>query len=299
LAQKPDVLRDVLLVRPPQSGLAVRRLLGDRKVWGLSCDLYLGKDGWMMFQKLTLCAAVAALSLTACGDGRNSQAQNAANGSSGVSGTNTTSDGQNRSFDINNFTAVNLLSSDDVRLNQGPQFSIRAQGAVSDLDSLELILKDGALQIGRKKDAPANGKKVRLDITLPTLTAVTVTGSGDVDSGALTAEALTLSVTGSGDLKIASLTGKTAKFAVTGSGELEVKGGQIDSGEYSVTGSGDLDANGLAARQLTISVAGSGDVDALASGTAAIQILGSGDVKVKGGAQCTTKKVGSGKATCV
>ncbi|MBL0916758.1 MAG: DUF917 family protein [Sphingopyxis sp.] len=79
---------------------------------------------------------------------------------------------------------------------------------------------------------------------------------------------------------------------------IEIGGGNVASGEYSVTGSGSIDAEKLAAQTINASIAGSGDIDAQATGKADINILGSGDANISGGANCTTRAMGSGTATC-
>lgn len=205
-------------------------------------------------------------------------------------------------FDLKGFTGVEVAGPDDVTIRQGDAFSISAKGPKNEINELEIKLEGTVLTIGRKRAgfsfSSHDSDGVRIDITMPKLDRLRLTGSGSIDADAVEGDAVEAVVTGSGDLKVAKLTGKSAKLRISGSGDLEVGGGAIGSGDYDVTGSGSIDADGLVAGTLDISIAGSGDVDAHATSAADISILGSGDATIGGGAKCTTKAMGSGTATC-
>lgn len=207
-----------------------------------------------------------------------------------------------QSFDLKGFTGVKVAGPDDVTIRQGDAFSISAKGPKTELDELEIKLDGSTLAIGRKREGFSFGHRnsdgVQIEITMPKLDALRLTGSGSIDADNVDGDAVEAVITGSGDLKVATLTGKSAKLGISGSGDIEVAGGTIGSGDFSVTGSGNIDADGLAAQTLAVSITGSGDVDAQATGSADVRILGSGDATVTGGGKCTTKAMGSGTATC-
>ncbi|HWV60772.1 MAG TPA: head GIN domain-containing protein [Sphingopyxis sp.] len=207
-----------------------------------------------------------------------------------------------QSFDLTGFTGVEVTGPDDVTVRRGDSFSIVARGRQETLDRLEIKIDGSQLSIGRKRDgfSFSNRDDDDLDIavTMPRLDKLRLTGSGSIDADSVDGDAVEAAVTGSGDLKIAKLTGKDAEIEVSGSGDIEIGGGNIASGDISVTGSGDVDAEALVARDLDISITGSGNVETQATGKAGIRILGSGDVTLTGGAACTTRKLGSGTATC-
>jgi len=207
-----------------------------------------------------------------------------------------------QTYDLKGFTGVEVAGPDDVTIRRGAGFSISARGRKETLDRLEIKLDGTKLVIGRKRDgfSFSNHDDDDLDIaiTMPKLDTLRLTGSGSIVADAVDGDKVEAVVTGSGDLKVAKLTGKRAEITVSGSGDIEIGGGTIGSGELSVTGSGDIDADGLVATTLEVSVTGSGNVDAQATGKADIRILGSGDVKLGGGANCSTRQMGSGTATC-
>lgn len=207
-----------------------------------------------------------------------------------------------QSFALTGFTGVEVAGPDDVTIRQGDSFSIVARGRQETLDRLEIKLDGSRLSIGRKRDgfrfSSRDEDDLDITVTMPKLDKVRLTGSGSIEADSVDGDAVEAVVTGSGDLKVAKLAGKSAEITVSGSGDIEIGGGRIGSGEFSVTGSGDIDADGLVAGTLDVSITGSGNVDAQATGKADISILGSGDVKLGGGATCSTRKMGSGTATC-
>lgn len=207
-----------------------------------------------------------------------------------------------QSYALTGFTDVEVSGPDDVTIRQGDAFSITARGRKETLDRLEIKVDGPTLSIGRKREGFRFGSRDEDDldiaITMPRLAKARLTGSGTIDADRVDGDAVEAVVTGSGDLKVAKLSARRADITVSGSGDIEIAGGTIGSGEVSVTGSGDVDADGLVATTLEVSIAGSGSVDAQATGTADVRILGSGDAKITGGAVCTTKETGSGKATC-
>lgn len=207
-----------------------------------------------------------------------------------------------QSFALTGFTGVEVAGPDDVTIRQGDSFSIVARGRQETLDRLEIKLDGSRLSIGRKRDgirfSSRDEDDLDIAITMPKLDKVRLTGSGSIEADSVDGDTVEAVVTGSGDLKVAKLAGKSAEITVSGSGDIEIGGGRIGSGEFSVTGSGDIDADGLVAGTLDVSITGSGNVDAQATGKADISILGSGDVKLGGGATCSTRKMGSGTATC-
>lgn len=202
-----------------------------------------------------------------------------------------------RSFPAGSFDKLRVTGPMDVKVTTGPKASVRAVGATRDLDRLEIAVRDGTLVIGSKSGVWNWGDDLDVFVTTPSLSAVALTGAGDVDVNHISGPKTELSVTGSGDLDVDSLQSEQVSITLTGSGDVEVDG-RCTSGQFQLSGSGDIDADGLVCRTLDIAVRGSGDVEANASDTATINILGSGDVTVIGGARCKTTARGSGTARC-
>lgn len=229
------------------------------------------------YAKLSVWAAVMAMGLTACSEPKEGQQSGQSvttqNSVVQVGGKDVT-----KNFAFQDFTGVELASGDDVRVRQGAHFAIRAVGPAAEIEDLVLRIDQGRLIIDRQKGTVATDD-VDIEVVMPSLNQLIVTGSGDA--------------------KADQIQGAEARLTVTGSGDLDVEGGQVTRATLNLTGSGSLDSEKMRAETLDIRVTGSGEVDAFASGTAAIAINGSGSVKVKGGARCTISRNGSGKAECV
>jgi hypothetical protein len=201
---------------------------------------------------------------------------------------------------LRNFDGVTLIGPDDVVVTQGADFSVRAEGDTEALDHLNIYVKDGTLQVGRKDSSSLlgnGGGAATVHITLPALTHVSLTGSGDMEIDKLSGKQVRAQITGPGNLSIADLSADAADLALTGSGDLIV-GGKALTTMLSTTGSGDIDADNLAAGNASLRLVGSGDIRARASKGADISIMGTGDAQVRGTASCRVSKMGTGEAEC-
>jgi Putative auto-transporter adhesin, head GIN domain len=227
------------------------------------------------------------IALAACSAGR-SEARN-----DGPAGS--------RSFPVGAFDSVSLEGSDDVHVVRGPATSVVAEGSAATLDKLDIRLDGRTLKIARKRSSWgmswSKDKGAMVTVTVPTITAAAVAGSGDMSVDQVDGDAFDASLAGSGGLRIAAVAVKRIKLSVTGSGDLMAVGTSEDA-NLSTAGSGNIDAVRLASRRVTISAIGSGNVEAAASEGATISIAGSGDVNVRGTEKCDISKVGSGEARC-
>lgn len=210
----------------------------------------------------------------------------------------------NRSFAATGFDKVALRGPDSVIVRVGPAASVSAAGDTAVLELLEIEVDNGTLKIDRKDRDEDGGIGWRsregsatVTVTLPSLTAASVAGSGDMEVDRAEATSFDASVAGSGNLRIASLTAEAADISIAGSGDTSVAG-QARSVDISIAGSGNVDAAGLKSERADISIAGSGNVRAGVDGEAEVSIMGSGDVEITGNATCDVSKMGSGEVRC-
>jgi hypothetical protein len=206
-----------------------------------------------------------------------------------------------RSYAVAGFSAIESTGPDDVDVRVGSGFSIRAEGDSKQLDKLEIVKNGHTLEVRRKPNSGfswgSSGKSVKVYITMPRLTEVSGTGSGDLAVDHVDGDSFKGSATGSGNLSIGTLNVQTVSLSLTGSGNLS-SGGTAKVGDLAVKGSGDIEAAKLTLGQASVSVMGSGNVSARVSGTAKVNSMGSGNVTLTGGAKCTTSKLGSGEVSC-
>jgi hypothetical protein len=238
---------------------------------------------------------VAALPLMACSFHHHHHGDDS-DSSPGIAGTGS---GSARTYQVADFSKVEVAGSDDVDVKIGATFSVRAEGDSDELDHLK-IEKDGdTLSIGRRDHRFfwGNHKGVKVYITMPRIAGASMAGSGDMTIDRVEGDSFSSDGAGSGELSIAALAVKDAHFSLAGSGSVSAKG-TADSLKIDIAGSGDVDAKELTAKGADISIAGSGDVNALVNGSASISIMGSGDVDLGPNAKCSVSKMGSGSVTC-
>jgi hypothetical protein len=237
--------------------------------------------------------AISVLALAAC-----SRGADAHEGAAPSSGTATA-----RNYQVEDFHKIVLRGPHDVTVTVGGAASVRAEGDSEAIEKLEIRVENGRLIIGgkSKKDGWFNHSdgrhKARITVTVPSLAAASVEGSGDIRVDKVQGDQFEGEIAGSGDLEIGDVRVKRTEFSIAGSGGIRAKG-VTDSSEVSIAGSGDIDVSGLQARTAEISIAGSGGVRANASETADVDIMGSGDVTMTGSAKCSVSKMGSGNVTC-
>ena len=225
------------------------------------------------------------------------------NGDSGDAPERATQTGpaEKRSFSVGSFTAVSLEGSDDVRVVRGPAPSVTATGSKRVLDLLNIRVEGNTLKVDRKSGRMSwswnsDGGAV-ITVTMPSITAASVGGSGNMAVDRADGDSFSAAVDGSGNLKIASVAVKRVQLAASGSGNLTIAGTATDS-TMAADGSGNIAARGLSSNQATIAADGSGDVDATVRGRATIAVNGSGNVDVTGTDNCAIVKDGSGDARC-
>jgi hypothetical protein len=195
------------------------------------------------------------------------------------------------------FTGVTLAGSDTVRVREGSQWQVRASGDPAVLAELRYIVEDGSLTIGRRwRKQPVEGSAT-IEVTAPSIRALTLAGSGSLDAERLRGDKVAATVAGSGDLALGDLQSREFSGTMAGSGKLRVAG-RSEEAHITIAGSGTIDAHALSVSDAGVSVAGSGDAALRASGTVKASIVGSGDVTVTGGATCTQSRMGSGRLRC-
>jgi hypothetical protein len=207
-----------------------------------------------------------------------------------------------RDFQVGQFQSISLTGSPDVIVTVGGAPSVRAEGDSRLVERLDIRVENGDLRIGFREDSSwsfgfSRERSVTIHVTVPTLSAATLTGSGDVRIDRVQGDRFAGTVTGSGDLQVGQLRAAYTAFSVTGSGAIRAAGA-AQRAQVELAGSGDIDLGGFEIRDATVSLHGSGDVTAKATATARVTLMGSGDVAITGPARCQIEKRGSGDVRC-
>ena len=152
------------------------------------------------------------------------------------------------------FFAVDLAGSSVLTVRVGPQQAVVVHADDNLIDLVTTDVEDGTLVVGTSGSFTTQSP-MTVDVTVPTLETVVLSGSGVVTvegvtterlvvrapgSGVLTvsgtAEQLDVSLTGSGDVRLEELVARDVAATLSGSGRLQVHA--TDSLEASVPGTG-------------------------------------------------------------
>lgn len=206
-----------------------------------------------------------------------------------------------RDYKVGSFDKIELAGSYDANVTTGGAPSVHARGNEKAIENLEVVVENGSLVIRSKNKGWGWGShhgKIALTVTVPSLRAAELAGSGDIKIDKVAGDSFSGAVAGSGNLSVGQVEVGNLKLEIAGSGNASAGSGRAKTADYGIAGSGGIDAKGVAVETASVSIAGSGGVDGQASNTASVSIMGSGDVNLTGGAKCTVSKAGSGNARC-
>ena len=177
---------------------------------------------------------------------------------------------------VGNFTEIEARGASDVvvRVGPAPSLAITADSNIipqltSDIRGKKLVLESRGSY--RTRNTP------RIVVTVPSLDAATLSGSGNVTVDGISGSSVALAVHGSGNL---AATGRAGDLAVA------------------INGSGNADARGVAAGSATVAISGSGNATIATSGPLSGAISGSGNIRHVG-QPSTVSVVRNGSGTVV
>ncbi len=206
-----------------------------------------------------------------------------------------------RDFQVGAFDSISLAGSPDVIVTVGGQPSVRAEGDAEMIERLDIRVEGRELKIGTRRGSwswnMGHHDGVTIHVTVPSLRAASIGGSGDMRIDRVESPDFRASIAGSGDMEIGALRARQAGFSVAGSGGIRATGA-AERTDVSIAGSGDVRLDSLQTRNASVSVMGSGEVTLHATESVDGSVMGSGDVTVAGPARCSVRTMGSGEVRC-
>jgi hypothetical protein len=175
--------------------------------------------------------------------------------------------------EVADFTRIDNDGSVDVRLRVGESQRVSVSAGEKVIDDVGTeVSDDGTLHLTFDHNG-FGGDDVVVELSVPKLTGIDASGSGDIAAVGINTDAFEVRSHGSSDIALAGTAGQLA----------------VD-----LSGSGDADLADLAAREARVSVQGSGDVDVRADERLDVSVAGSGDVRYHGNPALTQNVDGSG-----
>ena len=174
------------------------------------------------------------------------------------------------------FTAVDLAGANNVTVHVGGTQAVVVHGDDNLITYVTTAVRAGTLAVGQNRSFRTRSP-MSVEITVPALDAVTLSGAGVLDVDGVEADHFTVRAPGSGVL------------AVTGTATT------LDA---TLSGTGDVRLDALAARDATATVSGTGRILVNASHSLDATVSGVGSIVYSGGPTKLTKNVtGTGAIT--
>ncbi len=200
---------------------------------------------------------------------------------------------------VGNRSNINVLGGMDVFVDQGAP-SVKVEGDENILQYIETPADNNWLEIKTRDHVNIHSSHpVKVYVTTPEITALKVTGSGNLtcNNKFSSNNNLSFSITGSGNI-LADVNAPAVDAGITGSGNMYIKG-ETRNVDIQVTGSGNYDSPNLKAENANVKILGSGDASLFADVNLKASIAGSGDIKYRGNAVVKKDVAGSGSVVKV
>jgi hypothetical protein len=207
-----------------------------------------------------------------------------------------------RNFPVGGFDSLASAGPWTVRVHTGAAPSVNAYGDRDALDRLRIEVVGGELKIGNK---PGNWfgnwhwgrNQTRIDVTVPMLHGLSVSGPGDVTVDAVRAPNVALRLSGPGDITIGTIDAKAIDIDLSGPGDIKLSG-RAGNARVRLSGPGDVRGKALTVGDVDISLSGPGTVTLDAYGHATGSLSGPGDLYLGSHAHCDIHKSGPGDVHC-
>lgn len=190
-------------------------------------------------------------------------------------------------FNLEQFSKVALNGSMDVNIIEGDRQRVEVIGQSNIIELLSQKVENGKWRIGFRESIIGNYDDITVNITIPNIETVSISGSGSIDlDGFNSIGQLAAAVSGSGDLTLQNI-GSVDQLAakVSGSGQVRLKDlPNLNRVSLSISGSGKVIGEGKLGKteDLNINIGGSGKVEGyqISSANCNVSISGSGKCEV-------------------
>jgi hypothetical protein len=198
-------------------------------------------------------------------------------GSDSSSGTKGSGIPAREARDVAPFRGVELAGANNVVVHVGRPQSVVVTADDNLVGRVTTTVSDGTLVVANKPGSFSTTSPMRVEVTVPTLNALTLSGSGNIVADGVRSPQLQVSLPGSGTL---TGSGTAARLGIT------------------VGGSGMVQFTRLVATRARATVSGSGSIFVTATGALDAAVSGSGAILYTGNPGAVTKNVtGSGTIT--
>jgi hypothetical protein len=195
------------------------------------------------------------------------------------------------------FTAIDMRTVGRVVISQGGAESLDLRGPDNVVPLIQTSVQGGVLVIEMEDNIFVTemheSNVLTLTIGVKDLSALTVSGVGDVTMDGLAASRLKLDMSGAGRVALAGLSLGNLTLTLGGAGDVTLSG-EADSAAILIGGAGKIDAAGLKVQTADIDLSGLGDATLWVTGKLTGSISGAGNVDYYGDPATDLKTTGLG-----
>jgi hypothetical protein len=202
--------------------------------------------------------------------------------------------------EVSAFTEISLKIGANIHLKQGSTQSVEVKANENTLSKLITEVKDRKLVVRYPSDSwfsKWNPGPVEINITIPQIDGLVISGSGSIVSDAkIESRILNLTISGSGDIKLGNLSAEKVTAVISGSGNITISGTQNAADlKATISGSGNIKALDFPANNVDVKIAGSGNCKVNSVKNLVARLAGSGNIIYRGNPLIDSSIAGSGK----
>jgi hypothetical protein len=201
------------------------------------------------------------------------------------------------SRNMSGFTGIDMGIIGKVVISQGEPESVSITSSDNLIPLIKTSVRDGILYIETTEpiDVTALGRDVQLDITIVVkeLSALTLSGLGEVQMGSLTTPKLNIVMSGGGKIKISRLTTDELSLTLSGAGTVELAG-EAKQATIELSGAGDVKAADLKIQTASVTLPGLGGATLWVIDQLTGEISGAGSVSYYGSPETDVSSTGLG-----
>ncbi|MBI5530249.1 MAG: DUF2807 domain-containing protein [Candidatus Doudnabacteria bacterium] len=132
-----------------------------------------------------------------------------------------------KTYDLKNFTAVDLSGADSLNFYQGDSFKVMATGTEKDLGNAKLVVENGVLKLDRDNKIKfcifCNIKSVKYTVYAPAINALSASGASRINAGNLKAANIKVNLSGASRANL-SVQATQTTAELSGASRLELSG---------------------------------------------------------------------------
>jgi hypothetical protein len=195
---------------------------------------------------------------------------------------------------VSDFERIVLSGSGEVIVTQGGSESLSIETDDNIMEHLITEVKNGTLTLGFEPGVNiVSPTELVFSVGVDDLSAMVISGSGEIQADGLDTDRLEVDISGSGDVRVADLSASEVTVDISGSGNLNLTG-EASSQDITVSGSGKYQAGEVCSAAVRVLISGSGDATLCATETLDSTISGSGSVRYYGQPAINSSVSGSG-----